>query len=164
MEGHIEMASEDTNTKKDYEVGRGKPPKEHQYKPGQSGNRRGSSAKARARAGKKAGFDSLFSEGMQQPVEVEEDGRTVMLTRLHLAIRRRVEEAAKGKMAPLKELLKLRDMPDQPPPAPVVFGSQLSLAALVPCVAAPVDASRTPLPAGAGAVSGVARLATDDRP
>lgn len=113
------MSAEDANTKKDYEVGYGKPPKSGQFKKGQSGNRRGSSEKARARAAKKSSFGDLFSDGMQQPVEIEENGRTITLTRLHLAIRRRVEEAAKGKMAPLKELLKLRDMPDQGPLAPV---------------------------------------------
>ena len=113
------MSAEDANTKKDYEVGYGKPPKSGQFKKGQSGNRRGSSEKARARAAKKSSFGDLFSDGMQQPVEIEENGRTITLTRLHLAIRRRVEEAAKGKMAPLKELLKLGDMPDQGPLAPV---------------------------------------------
>jgi len=113
------MTTQDTNTKKDYEVGYGCPPVDTRFKPGQSGNKRGSSEKVRARAAKRSSFDDLFSDGMQQPVEVEEDGRTVTLTRMHLAIRRRVEEAAKGKMAPLKELLKLRDMPEQGPLAPV---------------------------------------------
>lgn len=113
------MSTEEANTKKDYDVGYGKPPKSGQFKKGQSGNRRGSSAKARGKAAKKSSFDDLFSDGMQQPMEVEENGKQVILTRMHVAIRRRVEEAAKGKMAPLKELLKLRDMPEQGPLAPV---------------------------------------------
>ena len=118
------MATEDANTKTDYEVGYRRPPKHGQFKKGHSGNKRGSSAKARAKAVKTSSFDSLFSDGMQQPIESEENGKRVTLTRMHLAIRRRVEEAAKGKMAPLKELLKLWDMPDQ---GPLVQGKRLIL-------------------------------------
>lgn len=112
------MSSEATSDEKDYEVGYGKPPKSGQFKKGQSGNPGGGSKAVRARKAKTASFGDLFSEGMQRPVEVEENGKKVVLTRMHLAIRRRVEEAAKGKTRPLKELLKLRDVKDAGPLAP----------------------------------------------
>jgi Family of unknown function (DUF5681) len=110
------MSEEDG--KKDYEIGYGKPPKSGQFKKGESGNPRGTSKSVRARNGKKASFGDLFNDGMQQPVEIEENGRTVRITRMHLGIRRRVEAAASGDMRALKELLKLRDVKEAGPLAP----------------------------------------------
>ena len=126
------MSSEATSDQKDYEVGYGRPPKSGQFQKGQSGNPGGSSKSVRARKAKKATFGDLFSEGMQRPIEVEENGKTVILTRMHLAVRRRVEDAAKGKMRALKELLKLRELKDTGPLAPakpLVFSLDLVSAA-----------------------------------
>jgi hypothetical protein len=102
--------SEDVPENNDYEIGYKRPPKSGQFKKGQSGNQTGSSNAVRSRKAKKTTFGNLFTEGMQLPVEVEEGGKKIVLTRMHLAIRRRAEEAAKGNMPALKELLKLRDV------------------------------------------------------
>jgi hypothetical protein len=110
--------SDDSIENKEYEVGYKKPPKSGQFQPGQSGNPRGTSKAVRARKAKKGTFGMLFTEGMQRPVDVEENGRKVTITRMHLAIRRRAEEAAKGNVRALKELLKLRDVKESGPLAP----------------------------------------------
>jgi hypothetical protein len=110
--------SEDVPENNDYEIGYKRPPKSGQFKKGQSGNQTGSSNAVRSRKAKKTTFGNLFTEGMQLPVEVEEGGKKIVLTRMHLAIRRRAEEAAKGNMPALKELLKLRDVKEAGPLVP----------------------------------------------
>jgi hypothetical protein len=44
---------------------------------------------------------------MLERVAIQEDSKTVFLTRKHIGVRKRVEEAAKGNMHALRELLKL---------------------------------------------------------
>ncbi|MGA9795918.1 MAG: DUF5681 domain-containing protein [Rhizomicrobium sp.] len=123
------------NSEKDYNVGYGKPPKSGQFKKGASGNPHGTSRKVRARIGKKASFGNLFSEGMQQPVEVEENGKKILITRMHLGIRKRVEAAAAGDMRALKEILKLRDVKDSGPLSP---GKRLIFSLQEVCAAGPL--------------------------
>ena len=116
--------SDDATENKEYEVGYKKPPKSGQFQPGQSGNPKGSSKKVRAVKKRSTAFNDLFRRGLQQPVEVEENGRKVMMPRLQLGIRRRAEAAATGNLRALKELLKLRDIKQMGPLAP---GNQLIL-------------------------------------
>jgi len=104
------MSSDLETDEKDYEVGYGRPPKSGQFKKGQSGNPRGSNHAARTRKRKNTStFGDLFAKGMQQAVEVEENGKKVLITRLHVAIRARVNAAAKVDLRALKELLELRE-------------------------------------------------------
>ena len=112
------MSDEGIKVEKEYKVGFGKPPETGKFKKGQSGNPRGSNRAARARKAKRGSFSKLFGNGLQEPVEVPENGKTVVITRLHLGIRRRVEAAAKGDLRALKELLKLRDVKEIGPLAP----------------------------------------------
>ena len=114
------MSTESTNEEKDYEVGYRRPPKSGQFKKGQSGNPGGASRAVRARKAKSTStFGDLLSKGMQEIVEVEENGKKVFLTRIHLAIRVRVNAAAKGNLPALKELLKMREAKELGPLEPV---------------------------------------------
>jgi Family of unknown function (DUF5681) len=58
----------------DYQIGYGKPPKQYQFKPGQSGNPRG---RPRGRLSKKAVWDRIMSE----PMSIREDGKTRTVTK-----------------------------------------------------------------------------------
>jgi hypothetical protein len=102
----------------DYEVGYKKPPKSGQFQPGQSGNPRGGSKTVRAAKRRSKAFNDLFRHGLQQMVEIEENGRKVSMPRLQLGIRRRAELAATGNLRALKELLKLRDVKEGGPMSP----------------------------------------------
>src|ERR1700742_4558617 len=86
--------------KDNFEVGYGKPPRSGQFKKGESGNPSGK-RKAPPYGG------NGFIAAMLERVAVQEDGKTVFLTRKHIGVRRRVEEAAKGNMHALRELLRL---------------------------------------------------------
>ena len=115
--------SEDSTENKEYEVGYKKPPKSGQFRPGESGNPRGSSKGVRAIKKRSTAFNDLFRRGMQQTVEIEENGRKIAMPRLQLGIRRRAEAAATGNLRALKELLKLRDVKEGGPLAPTLKAS-----------------------------------------
>lgn len=106
------MSSEAANDKKEYEVGYGKPPKSGQFKKGQSGNKRGSSANRRKA---RAPFSNPFQEKLGGEVEVLEDCRPVRRTRKHLGVRKLVEAAAKGDLRCLKEMIELQKANDPSP-------------------------------------------------
>jgi len=118
------MSNDGIEDGENYEVGYKKPPKSGQFQKGRSGNPHGSSKSVRARKTKKPSIRNLFAANLQQAVKVMENGKPVLMTKLHKAVRKRVEEAAKGNMAALKELLKLREMKDAGPINP---GRQLIL-------------------------------------
>lgn len=58
----------------DYEIGYGRPPKQYQFKPGQSGNPRG---RPRGQLSKKAVWERIMSE----PMYIREEGRTRKVTK-----------------------------------------------------------------------------------
>jgi hypothetical protein len=75
--------------KGDYEVGRGKPPKHTQFKPGESGNPKGKSK------GTKNFKTYLFNE-MNAKVVISENGKQKKLTRLEAFTKRMMEKALNG--------------------------------------------------------------------
>jgi len=100
----------DDKTIAGYEVGYGKPPAHTRWKPGQSGNRSG-----RSKPGKVTEEDNLFRKSLLELVEVQEDGRTVRITRKHFGVRKHVEGAARGNMQSLKNLFRLGRAHDPEP-------------------------------------------------
>ena len=73
----------------DYEVGFGKPPIEHRFKPGQSGNRRG-----RPRDG--INVATAVRNAAKQRRKVTIDGKQNEMTSLDIAVRRQFEKAVNG--------------------------------------------------------------------
>ncbi len=83
---------------KKYEVGYMKPPKENQFKPGQSGN-----VKGRTRGSKNTYrlLDDLLSEKAQ----VVRDGKTVKISKKALILLQTVNKAIKGDIKAIQTLL-----------------------------------------------------------
>ncbi|MEQ8402159.1 MAG: DUF5681 domain-containing protein [Silicimonas sp.] len=73
----------------DYEVGYGKPPKEHRFKPGQSGNESGRPKGARD-------LKTDLAEELEEKVTVTENGKRFQVTKRRLIIKGQVNKAAKG--------------------------------------------------------------------
>jgi hypothetical protein len=83
-----------------YVVGRGRPPKHSQFKPGQSGNA----------GGRKKGVPNLrtiVSEVMTRPIELTENGRKRKATMLEAAVLRLAALALEGNSRALTNLLDL---------------------------------------------------------
>lgn len=76
------------DTKKDG-VGYGRPPKQTQFKPGQSGNPKGRPKGARS-------IPNLVGQKLDRKVQVTEDGKRKFLSKRQLAARQQVNKAAQG--------------------------------------------------------------------
>lgn len=85
---------------RDYEVGRGKPPKHTQFKKGQSGNPKG-----RPRGAK--GLATLARETMTEKMPVRAGGVEKKMARIEALIFRMFESAMKGNMRAAAELFRL---------------------------------------------------------
>jgi hypothetical protein len=83
---------------RDYEVGYGKPPRQTQFKKGQSGNPKG-------RPGGIKNLSTVLSEALNEPVIVAENGRHRKITKRQAAFKQLVNEAAKGNWRALKLLV-----------------------------------------------------------
>ncbi|WP_424244245.1 hypothetical protein Dip510_001446 [Elusimicrobium posterum] len=84
---------------RDYKVGYGKPPKEHQFKPGESGNRRG-------RPIKKIEARNLFNEELcaqlNTSVFANEGGKRKRISVKEAIARRLLSDAMNGKISAIK--------------------------------------------------------------
>jgi hypothetical protein len=83
---------------RDYEVGYGMPPRQTQFKKGQSGNPKG-------RPGGAKNLSTLLSETLNEPVIVAENGRQRKITKRQAAFKQLVNGAAKGNWRALKLLV-----------------------------------------------------------
>lgn len=97
------------DTGKAYGVGYGRPPREHQFQKGQSGNPKG-------RPKRTINYEDLLLKELQRTVVITENGRPKTITRLDAAVRALVIGAAKGDIRKLKLLLQIL-----PPPLAEAF-------------------------------------------
>lgn len=87
-----------TKPTRDYQVGRGRPPKNAQFRPGQSGNPRGRPKGARS-------FKTDLMEVLKTPVEVTEGGKPKRISTQRASLLRLKEKALKGNERALDRLL-----------------------------------------------------------
>lgn len=83
------MSEPDTGAEEPYVVTRGKPPREYQFKKGQSGNPRG-----RPKGSKN--INTLVEEELDRKVELTLHGRRVKLSKRQIMVRQLVDRALKG--------------------------------------------------------------------
>lgn len=97
--------------KHDDEIGKGKPPKQHQFKPGQSGNPNG-----RPKGSKNV--HHVLSKILGEKITVTDAGKKMVVDKLEGAMRVLVMKAYEGKPQSLKLLLEVMEYSggsDQPP-------------------------------------------------
>lgn len=80
---------------KDYEVGYKKPPKEYQFKPGQSGNSKG-------RPKLVQDFKSDFRDELEETITLKESGDVKTITKQRALIKRLITNALNGHSASIK--------------------------------------------------------------
>jgi hypothetical protein len=76
-----------------YKVGPGRPPREHQWKPGQSGNPKGAKRKPKSLL---PDLKRLFTQGLSQKVTVKQGEKNIDLTMAEAGIRQLIAQFAKG--------------------------------------------------------------------
>ena len=90
------MSSDDP---KGYEVGKGKPPDTHKFKPGQSGNPGG-----RPKGSKS--WQTVFKNELFSEIGLKEQGKELKVTKLEAFAKRLVSDALSGNPKALGELLR----------------------------------------------------------
>lgn len=87
---------------RDYEVGKGKPPKHTQFKKGQSGNKRG-----RPKGTKNTG--SVIRSVLERNVTVRDNGKTRQVPFMEAFVQTLIEKALKGSTSDQIKLLQLME-------------------------------------------------------
>lgn len=96
------MTSADDNTphKDDEPVGYGRPPRKHQFKPGQSGNPSG-------RPKRSLNLKTDLQAELRSRIKLTENGRQISLTRQQLILKQLVTKAAKGDVRAADQVIRL---------------------------------------------------------
>ncbi len=91
----------------DDQVGYRRPPKKHQFKPGQSGNPKGRPKGTR-------NLSNILNEEMERKVTIHVDGQHTRMTKAQLAVRQQVDKAAKGDRNAFMAILQLSKEAGEP--------------------------------------------------
>jgi uncharacterized protein DUF5681 len=92
----------------DYKTGRGRPPKDKQFKPGHSGNPSGKRKRPES-------CRDLMKEELDASISVQENGKTITLSKRKAWVKRVVNGAIKGNPRDEKILLMFEKPPEDPP-------------------------------------------------
>jgi hypothetical protein len=95
----VKKSSNPVDRLADYDVGYKKPPKEHQYKPGQSGNRSG-------RPKRCDDLSHQFRRVLKQRAKVMENGRQAKILKTEIAMTQALNKAAAGDLKAFQAILK----------------------------------------------------------
>ena len=97
----------DTDTSdEEYRVGPGRPPKEFQFKPGQSGNPKGASRKTPSIA---PDLKALFERALSKKVKLRQGEKEQIVTKAAVGIEQLVNQFAKGDRHARRDLMVLAD-------------------------------------------------------
>ena len=121
----------------DYEVGYGKPPKDSQFKPGQSGNPNGRPKGAR-------NLKTEIREVMQSTVTVTQDGKRKKISTRKAVVLRLTEKALSGNVQATRVLIDLMKTYDEEDVADVVEDLSQDDAAILEMFAEKIRNKETP--------------------
>jgi hypothetical protein len=96
-----------------FKVGYGRPPAEHRFKKGSSGNPKG-------RRPKTKNIDTLLDQELDSIVVVKEGDRAVRMTKREIIVKQLAQRAMKGDPKAVEHLIKIAR--SNPKPEPVVLG------------------------------------------
>ena len=97
-------ATSDINAEPEYRVGPGRPPKEYQFKPGQSGNPKGAKRKTPSMA---PDLKALLERALNEEVKLRSDERDQIMTKAAAGIAQLVDQFAEGDRHARRDLIAL---------------------------------------------------------
>ena len=95
------MSSND-DTSKDYKIGYGKPPKQHQFKPGNNANPKGRPKGSRNRK-------LVVSEILLEPIAVRQGDKTTMMPRLAVALQNQLNMALRSDLKAIEGVIRFAE-------------------------------------------------------
>src|SRR5215216_7217112 len=101
---HAPLSLKTDRSDQEYRVGPGRPPKEYQFKPGQSGNPKGARRKPRSIA---PDLKALFERALSATVTLRQGEREKIITKAGAGIEQLVNQFAKGDRHARRDLLAL---------------------------------------------------------
>jgi hypothetical protein len=108
--GHADAAAPSTQTSEpEYKVGPGRPPKEHQFKPGQSGNPKGAKRKPKPIA---PDLKAALERALNEPIKLKQGEKERITTMAEAGIKQLVAQFAKGNHQARRDLIVLCDKLD----------------------------------------------------
>jgi hypothetical protein len=113
------MADQKRSRPAGYTIGRGRPPKETQFKPGKSGNPKG-----RPKGSRPVG--AVLQDIIRQKVTVTEGGKTRRISALEVMLRRLTNDAMRGDQNAIKLFLSLVDRYGEAPETTLQFRQMLA--------------------------------------
>jgi Family of unknown function (DUF5681) len=90
----------------EYKVGPGRPPKEHQFKPGQSGNPKGAKRKPKAMA---LDLKAALEQALSKPIKLKQGERERIVSMAVAGIEQLVAQYVKGDHRARRDLMALAD-------------------------------------------------------
>jgi hypothetical protein len=102
---NVSVAAETPRSDEGYRVGPGKPPKEHQFKPGQSGNPKGAKRKASLAPDLKA----LLEHALNEKVKFKRGEQETIMSKAAAGIHKLVNGFAEGDRHARRDLIVLAD-------------------------------------------------------
>src|SRR5215467_15875694 len=90
----------------EYRVGPGRPPKEHQFKPGQSGNPKGAKRKPKPMA---PDLKAALERALHEPIKLKQGERERTITMAEAGIKQLVAQFVKGNHQARRDLIVLAD-------------------------------------------------------
>jgi Family of unknown function (DUF5681) len=90
----------------EYKVGPGRPPKEHQFKPGQSGNPKGAKRKPKAMA---PDLKAALEQALSKPIKLKQGERERIVSMAVAGIEQLVAQYVKGDHRARRDLMALAD-------------------------------------------------------
>jgi Family of unknown function (DUF5681) len=90
----------------EYKVGPGRPPKEHQFKPGQSGNPKGAKRKPKPMA---PDLKAALERALHEPIKLKQGERERTVTMAEAGIKQLVAQFVKGNHQARRDLMVLAD-------------------------------------------------------
>jgi Family of unknown function (DUF5681) len=97
-------ATASKTSEQEYKVGPGRPPKEHQFKPGQSGNPNGAKRKPKPMA---PDLKAALERALHEPIKLKQGERERTMTRAEAGIKQLVAQFVKGNHQARRDLIEL---------------------------------------------------------